>query len=1693
MRVWYLNLIRDGVFDGQLNDDQLDLKNSIEDLAIKATENEEARTINCYILNMYNDMLKEKFEYTPSTIRAQMQMKEAIPESDSDKRKSTREASKETGHVANKEQINNEVLPEMKNENKNLEKDETYRSGKQNSNNSDSDSNKGRKPDIATETVSDIKDANMSQEEGFSLKDKSTIIEDKAIKENEIADESKDNENYDSVSEFVISHKAKDEFNLEVNKDDSQVSLDETEIDTDVTETVYDDLHLETVHENDVKYKRFQTEDTITGDSKSTENDYSVLSEDVQKEKLIHKNVQFSEDNKASEDLMIGNERGNVQMNGSAILNTTHKYAVEDRTTMKIPFGVCMKSGCFKFDVFNIFVSSEFNDLHRNDSFHKNDNINIKENKSDILAYSTKCFIDRLCTSKYYLLYAATHCILGDDFQNNTSEETNIYEQAKDNSNMDIVSHSDFKTITMDNSETEVTENYIDILNIEGQTNETTIPIKGNRTTKEEIKIAKDVNLSEEEHKNAMVNNLTSIKSDYNQTKETDVLKNIPFGVCVKSECVRYDIFSFYVFNLDHCVGCNVTKSNDSDLMETDSTVSAESNTCPVGIFCSNTCYLAYTITYCNLGYGFSHTTKEMSNGPDDTEQNSDINIPGETIYISDNAEGITGTLNTNNQISNDNSDLSYETSTFTETHSMGQNTAAGDKTNLINLENFPYERLEKIVNQRTSEYNIKIQTLELMIMKLENQVLVEKLNKQNHSSTITRLENMILKLENDLLRMYKTYEMLRDDFDQVNKKQNKYLEIAQRQEQQMGRNPELSNANLENLELVSKHQARISELSQIINNQTIALNHMKNKSLYLEEQNRNLQQLITNQTNFMTQILQKVQTLSEQNLKQTQQVQELKQTVGDIQTGNELVKVSTLPLSTHSDTFITKLDSLAFDEKVNLNRIDVETENKQQYMDKAETYHLKGKSELHFAELFALRWCSFNFVDSISCLYCSILHLSDCVPYQNLVWLKCTRNCTTDHIVGMRKKGDSPSLPLVSTDTSDQSNSQEVFKDKEIKQNQVSNDVVHNAKIPSVSVDEAFDPARINTVISNKDGNAQIPTISNDNDILSHIPAVSSGIYDQAKISATSAGEQNHDSILKENQAEIPNVSSGKREQTQIPTVASGKFDQAKVPISSVDKDTRVQKPKDSKVKDNQLYIPTVPNDTENQSLDLENKPEGNSNDEKIESDSPTVFRYQEEESQIFTESKDKDDNIPTVASGKFDQAEVPINSVDKDTEVQKLKESKLQDKQSYIPTVPNNTENQSLHLENKPQGNSNDEKLESEIPTVFRYQEEESQTFTESKDKDDNIPTVASGKFDQAEVPINSVDKDTEVQKLKESKLQDKQSYIPTVPKNTENQSLHLENKSQGNSNNKKLESVIPTVFRYQEEESQIFTESKDKDVNMPIAANDNVHPAEITGSKNKKQYIEARTETHTEGETHPNNRVINDIEETSPSATNTQNKMVPEMQFETKKTDVTEKTLESDMRKTEEKPLDTGHSDNESKMSNMIQKDKRESKNSEHLESENKENDIEESKQLQSYNKESTKQMDSDQSGIKQTEIQNANITKTDNTKKTDSKQVDIKQTDQTDSHAAVNPKHLKTVSENRNSHQVNQTEGPKIQIEEPVKIEELAEKKYSGRKEPISLVKEKQKEPKGTCFKRYYFTFEYLLVLIDLKYKLHNIYS
>ncbi|XP_005099729.1 uncharacterized protein LOC101849539 [Aplysia californica] len=203
-------------------------------------------------------------------------------------------------------------------------------------------------------------------------------------------------------------------------------------------------------------------------------------------------------------------------------------------------------------------------------------------------------------------------------------------------------------------------------------------------------------------------------------------------------------------------------------------------------------------------------------------------------------------------------------------------------------------EALEQLLHAKESEQVSRIQNLELMIVKLENKILSQSLDKQEDSTAFAQLENHILKLENELLKLNQSYQKLSDSHEALkSNSRGKYsfkeLEYVQSMSPLRPKYPAIADNGSK--ELITQQKAKLGELSRQLMNQSELVQKLMSRSTDLEAQNQKLFQFMMNQTALISQIMTQMQVLNEENLHAKLQAEGFKSQITLLKESQENIK----------------------------------------------------------------------------------------------------------------------------------------------------------------------------------------------------------------------------------------------------------------------------------------------------------------------------------------------------------------------------------------------------------------------------------------------------------------------------------------------------------------------------------------------------------------------------------------------------------------------------------------------------------------------------------------------------------------------------------------------------------------------------------------------------------------------------------
>ncbi|XP_053405928.1 uncharacterized protein LOC123565891 [Mercenaria mercenaria] len=590
--------------------------------------------------------------------------------------------------------------------------------------------------------------------------------------------------------------------------------------------------------------------------------------------------------------------------------------------------------------------------------------------------------------------------------------------------------------------------------------------------------------------------------------EELFVTSSIPFGVCWSFGCLMSDIFDVYNREGLDDVSQELKDKPKSVLKARNKPLTKRKVKikCPIGQFCTLKCFYKFLLSksFCMKDYVYSislptkkiyepmhYSNKDIQYEKKSMDADSGHFGSPRDMIIESNAEteGPVQTLHKTNSYSS----IKYvanareDIDTITNAKEEQNRNAKGRENHGYFTENSDESKLsrtefENILERKTSQYYSKIQTIEVMIMKLENKLLMEALNKQNHSSTITKLENQILKLENELLKMNKNYQNLREESESMSRRQNRYLELAYKKSRK--EYPKLPDHSKEKYELITQHQTKINELAEVLRNQSSIIMELKGKYESLEEQNKMLHQMVMNQTIFMSSIVKTVQDLTDQNIKNQNEIKVLKQKV-ETHTGvHENVKGGK---HKNRENVIDDLDTLLFNNMLQKRRSahngkeSSGTEDIDEKDEEDARSNMKDDVEKKSVSNIITNWCPRDNRTCPSCHYSPIVY-SSCIPFRNIVWSTCKVNNFEEQKVA---DSDYPTIP----DVKDEGKGNEIYNNGQDTNN------IQKHEFPAQSSEteeETFDDNL--KVVQNDDGRVSEQSSEDTSDSLNREEATHSG-----------------------------------------------------------------------------------------------------------------------------------------------------------------------------------------------------------------------------------------------------------------------------------------------------------------------------------------------------------------------------------------------------------------------------------------------------------------------------------------------------------------------------------------------------------------------------------------------------------------------
>ncbi|XP_029643016.1 angiopoietin-4 [Octopus sinensis] len=180
---------------------------------------------------------------------------------------------------------------------------------------------------------------------------------------------------------------------------------------------------------------------------------------------------------------------------------------------------------------------------------------------------------------------------------------------------------------------------------------------------------------------------------------------------------------------------------------------------------------------------------------------------------------------------------------------------------------------VNKIIDEKSNEYLIKIQSLELAVTKLEKQLLTGQLSRSNDLLSLAQLESQILHLQTKLMKLNQTFIKLQQENQVLKHGQQKIFELRQQNERQLTSNFDVNNKIHNQNNLIKQQQKSVADLSHLIQNQSNLLSKLTHRQEQVEEENRILHQVVMNQSLYISHVLKTVHVLT--NQMQEERIQE--------------------------------------------------------------------------------------------------------------------------------------------------------------------------------------------------------------------------------------------------------------------------------------------------------------------------------------------------------------------------------------------------------------------------------------------------------------------------------------------------------------------------------------------------------------------------------------------------------------------------------------------------------------------------------------------------------------------------------------------------------------------------------------------------------------------------------------------------
>lgn len=189
--------------------------------------------------------------------------------------------------------------------------------------------------------------------------------------------------------------------------------------------------------------------------------------------------------------------------------------------------------------------------------------------------------------------------------------------------------------------------------------------------------------------------------------------------------------------------------------------------------------------------------------------------------------------------------------------------------------------KIMQMVNDKKGEHEAKLQSLEMQLLRIENQILSDNLNSSNKAASLSKLENIILKLENEILRLNQSFHKVKAENEKLKQNQqtqaNDIALVKQSHQTPYALDTDIiSEIN----DAMTKQHTRLKELISSVKTQESFINRLDERSVQMERRNHELQMQLMNQSLLTSQLMARIEGLVAKQEQQRVSIEKLQQSV---------------------------------------------------------------------------------------------------------------------------------------------------------------------------------------------------------------------------------------------------------------------------------------------------------------------------------------------------------------------------------------------------------------------------------------------------------------------------------------------------------------------------------------------------------------------------------------------------------------------------------------------------------------------------------------------------------------------------------------------------------------------------------------------------------------------------------------------